>query len=438
MTRAQDDTAAVERASAKVRQHLLPFLAVCYLAAYLDRANVSFAALTMNADLGIGPEAFGFTAGIFFLGYCLFEVPSNLLLEKFGARRWIARIMITWGIVSAAMAFVSSVTGLSIVRFLLGVAEAGFFPGIIFYLTNWVPAAERARIVTMFMAAIPVSNLIGAPASGLILDTFNGALGLKGWQWLFILEALPSIGLGIAALWMLPDRPGDAHWLTADESTALEGHISDEMRERDGIRKFTLTEALTHPRVLALGVVYLGFATGMYGLTFWLPQIVKAFGLSNTATGLVTAVPYIAAAIVMVLWGRHSDATGERVWHIAIPAFVGGAALIAGTQVTEMLPAMALLTIAAAGIFTTMPLFWTLPTALLTGTAAAGGIALINAIGNIGGFIGPYLVGWLKGHDFTSAMAVASLASFALVAGVLVLACELRAAGRYDGAGIRS
>jgi MFS transporter, ACS family, tartrate transporter len=421
MTGAQDTAAAVERASAKVRRHLLPFLAVCYLGAYLDRANVGFAALTMNPDLGIGPEAFGFTAGIFFLGYCLFEVPSNLFLEKFGARRWIARIMITWGVVSAGMAFVSGVTGLSIVRFLLGVAEAGFFPGIIFYLTHWVPAAERARIITMFMAAIPVSNLIGAPVSGVILDTFNGAWGLKGWQWLFILEALPSIGLGIAALWMLPDRPRDAQWLTGQESSALEDYIADEMRERDGIRKFTLSEALTHPRVLALGAVYFGFATGMYGLTFWLPQIVKAFGLTNTMTGFVTAVPYVAAAIVMVLWGRHSDATRERIWHIAIPAFVGGAALIAGTQVTEMVPAMALLTLAAAGIFTTMPLFWTLPTALLTGTAAAGGIALINAIGNIGGFIGPYLVGWMKGHDFTSAMAVASLASFALVSAVMVL-----------------
>ena len=413
---------APARASAKVRRHLLPFLVVCYFAAYLDRVNVGFAALTMNADLGIGPEAFGFTAGIFFLGYCLFEVPSNILLEKFGARRWIARIMMTWGIVSAAMAFVTSVEGLSIVRFLLGVAEAGFFPGIIFYLTYWVPATERARIVTIFMAAIPISSLVGAPLSGLVLDGFAGIWGLKGWQWLFILEAVPSILLGVAALWMLPDRPRDAPWLTADESQALESQIEREMQNRENIQKFTLAEALAHPRVLALGVVYLGIATGMYGLSFWLPQIIKAFGLGNSQTGFVTTVPYVVAAIAMVLWGRHSDATGERVWHIAIPALTGGAALIAGTQVTAIAPALGLLTIAAAGIFTSLPLFWTLPTALLTGTAAAGGIALINAIGNIGGFIGPYLVGWMKGHGFSSAVAVSSLASFAIISGLIVLA----------------
>ena len=422
MTTADDVKAWQLSASVKIRRHLLPFLVVCYFAAYLDRVNVGFAALTMNADLGIGPEAFGFTAGIFFLGYCLFEVPSNILLEKFGARRWIARIMITWGLVSASMAFVSSVTGLSIVRFFLGVAEAGFFPGVIFYLTYWVPAGERARIVTIFMAAIPISNLIGAPLSGLILDQFNGISGLKGWQWLFILEAIPSILLGIAAFWMLPDKPRDAPWLTTDESRALENQIGAEIQDREGIQKFTLPQALTHPRVVALGIVYFGVATGMYGLTFWLPQIIKAFGLSNTQTGFVTAVPYIVAVVFMLLWGRHSDATGERLWHIALPAFLGGAALIGGTQVTDLLPAMALLTVAACGFFTAMPLFWTLPTALLTGTAAAGGIALINAIGNVGGFIGPYLVGWMKGHAFTSSVAVASLASFAIAAGLLVLA----------------
>ena len=409
------------RASAKVRRHLLPFLVVCYFAAYLDRVNVGFAALTMNADLGLGPEAFGFTAGIFFLGYCLFEVPSNILLEKFGARRWIARIMITWGLVSASMAFVTSITGLSVVRFMLGVAEAGFFPGIIFYLTFWVPASERARIITIFMAAVPVSNLIGAPVSGLILDAFADVGGLKGWQWLFLLESVPSIALGIAAFWVLPDRPRGARWLTMDERDALEAQISGEIKNRESIQKFTLAQALMHPRVLALSVIYFGIVTGMYGLSFWLPQIIKAFGMSNTKTGLVAAIPYLAAALAMVLWGRHSDASGERVWHIALPVFIGGAALIIGTGDVDHLLAMILLTIAAAGIFTAMPVFWTLPTALLTGTAAAGGIAMINAIGNIGGFVGPYLVGWMQGHGYTSAIAVASLASFAILAGVIVL-----------------
>jgi ACS family tartrate transporter-like MFS transporter len=422
MKTADADTGLLQSASAKVRRHLLPFLVICYFGAYLDRVNVGFAALTMNADLGIGPEAFGFTAGIFFLGYCLFEVPSNVLLEKYGARRWIARIMLTWSLVSASMAFVTDVNGLSIIRFLLGIAEAGFFPGIIFYLTHWVASGERARIVTIFMAAIPISSVVGAPVSGLILDAFSNVAGLHGWQWLFILEAVPSAVLGLAALWVLPDKPRDAVWLTADESTALAAHIDAEMRSRESIQKYTLFQALTHQRVLALGFVYLGIATGMYGLSFWLPQFIKAFGFSNTQTGIVTAFPYLAAAGAMVIWGRHSDRTGERVWHIALPAFAGGAALIAGTEVTGIVPALILLTISAAGIFTSLPLFWTLPTALLTGRAAAGGIALINAIGNIGGFIGPYLVGWLKAQGFSSAIAVSSLASFAIVAGVMVLA----------------
>jgi len=410
------------RASGKVRRHLLPLLVVCYFAAYLDRVNVGFAALTMNADLGLSAEAFGFTAGIFFLGYCLFEVPSNILLEKFGARVWIARIMITWGLISASMAFVTSVTGLSIARFLLGVAEAGFFPGIVFYLMFWVPAAERARIVTIFMAAVPVSNLIGAPISGWILDAFAGAGGLKGWQWLFLLEALPSLVLGIAVFWLLPDRPRDAAWLTPNERDVLERQIASEIAQRERIQKFSVAEALTHPRVLALSLVYFGIVTGMYGLSFWLPQIVKGFGFSNTATGFISAIPYLAAAGAMVAWGRRSDVRRERVWHIALPAFVGGAALIASTAVTHVVPAMALMTIAAAGIFTALPVFWTLPTALLTGAAAAGGIALINAIGNIGGFIGPYLVGWLQGQGLSSHIAVASLACFALLAGLIVLA----------------
>lgn len=414
-------TDTLQKASAKVRRHLLPFLIVCYFAAYLDRVNVGFAALTMNADLGLGPEAFGFTAGIFFIGYCLFEVPSNVLLNYFGARIWIARIMITWGLISASMAFVTSVTGLSIARFLLGVAEAGFFPGIIFYLTFWVPAAERARIVTIFMAAVPVSNVIGAPLSGWILDAFANVGGLKGWQWLFLIESLPSIVLGVAAFWVLPDRPRDAPWLTETEQTALDRQIAAEMASRESIAKFSLVEALTHPRVLALSLVYFGIVTGMYGLTFWLPQIIKGFGLSNTATGLVGAFPYLVSAIVMILWGRRSDARRERVWHIALPAFAGGLALIVGTAVTSLEPAMVLMTIAAAGLFTALPVFWTLPTALLTGIAAAGGIALINAIGNIGGFLGPYLVGWLQSQGASPQIAVASLACFAILAGAGVL-----------------
>lgn len=408
-------------ASAKVRRHLLPFLMLCYFAAYLDRVNVGFAALTMNGDLGIGPEAFGFTAGIFFLGYCLFEVPSNIALTKFGARTWIARIMITWGLVSAAMAFVTGVWSLSIMRFLLGVAEAGFFPGIIYYLTRWVPAHERAAVISLFMAAIPISNIVGAPVSGAILDSFNGVAGLQGWQWLFILEAIPSIILGVIAFRVLPDSPADASWLNDAERAALTEAIAAEDASRERVRHYTLRDALTDGRVLALSLAYFGIATGMYGLTFWLPQIVKGFGLSNSATGIVTAIPYIFAAAAMFVWGRSSDRRGERVWHIAIPCFIGGAAMIAGTAVTEPAFALAAITVAAIGIFTALPTFWTLPSAMLTGTAAAGGIALINSIGNAGGFVGPYLVGWMKGQGFGSDVAVASLACFAIVSGLLVV-----------------
>ncbi len=423
---------ALQRATAKVRRRLVPFLVVCYFAAYLDRVNVGFAALTMNEDLGIGPEAFGFTAGIFFLGYCLFEVPSNVLLARFGARRWIARIMITWGLISACMAFVTDVWSLSIVRFLLGVAEAGFFPGIIFYLMRWVPSRERAGVISIFMAAVPISNLAGAPISGLLLDSFDGVYGLKGWQWLFILEALPSIVLGIAAFKILKDAPGDAPWLAPDECDALVQQIAAEDAARERIKTYTLREALTDRRIVTLGVTYFGIATGMYGLSFWLPQIVQGFGLSNSETGLVTAVPYVFAAAAMFAWGAHSDSTGERVWHIALPCFIGGGAMIAGTTISGNAPALLFLTIAAIGIFTALPMFWTLPTALLTGTAAAGGIALINAIGNIGGFIGPYLVGWMKARGFGSDVAVASLACFAILSGLFVLA--LGHDQRLDGA----
>lgn len=421
MVEAGERKAALERASAKVRRYLVPFLIVSYFAAYLDRVNVGFAALEMNDDLGLGPEAFGFAAGIFFLGYVLFEVPSNLLLERFGARIWIARIMVTWGLVSLAMAFVTNVTGLAIVRFLLGVAEAGFFPGIIYYLTFWVPAEERARVVSLFMVAVPASSVLGAPLSGWILDAFAGVGGFKGWQWLFIIEAMPSIVFGVVAFFVLPDKPRDARWLTSEEKSSLEEAINAEIRLRESLHSVTFAQAVKTPRVLALSFIYFGLVTGMYGLSFWMPQIIKSFGLTNTEAGFLTAVPFLGASMFMVRWGRRSDAVGERVCHIALPAFAGGLALIAVTQVSTLSASMVLLTLAAIGIFTALPLFWTLPTALLSGAAAAGGIALINSIGNVGGFAGPYLVGWMKGFGYGTEVAVASLASFAIIAGLLVL-----------------
>lgn len=424
---------ALARASQKVRRRLLPFLIVCYFVSYLDRVNIDFAALTMNKDLGIGPEAFGFIAGIFFAGYCLAEVPSNLALARFGARRWIARIMITWGLISMATALATGPVSLGIARFMLGVAEAGFFPGIIFYLTRWVPAKERAITVSAFMAAVPVSALIGAPLSGYILDATHGLSGLAGWQWLFIIEAAPAVVLGIAALFVLKDKPEDARWLSTEEAAALSSTIAAEEAERSARHGFTLRQALTSPRILALSLVYFGIVAGLYSVTFWTPQIVKAFDLSNTQTGFVAAIPFLAGALVMVPWGRHSDRTRERVWHVALPSFVGAAGLIGGTLSSEPVLAMAALVVAAIGIFAALPTFWTLPTALLSGTAAAGGIALINSIGNLGGFVGPYAVGWLKGAGLTTGSAVACIAVFMLISGVAAL---LAGRGRQADEGV--
>jgi len=408
-------------ASAKVRRRLLPFLVLCYFAAYLDRVNIGFAALTMNTDLGIGPEAFGFAAGIFFLGYCAFEIPSNVILDKVGARLWIARIMITWGLVSASMAFVTSATGLSIARFLLGVAEAGFFPGIIYYLTHWVPSEDRGRVIALFMTAVPLSSALGAPLSGWILDAFAGIGGIRGWQWLFLIEAIPSIVLGIAAFRLLPNRPANAKWLTPQESAALTSHIAAQVATRESVKKYQMREALVSPHVLMLSLIYFGIVTGMYGLGFWLPQIIQGFGLSNTETGFMSAIPYVFAALAMTLWGLNSDRTTERVWHIAIPCFVGGAALAFSASLQSNAAALAALTLAAIGIFAALPTFWTLPSALLTGTAAAAGIALVNTVGNIGGFLGPYIVGFLKQHHMSAQSAVACLAVFVIASGLLVL-----------------
>ncbi|MGO9174426.1 MAG: MFS transporter [Rhodomicrobium sp.] len=407
--------------SRKVAWRLIPYLMLCYFVAYLDRVNLGFAALTFKGDLGFSDAVYGLGAGIFFAGYFIFEVPSNIILEKIGARVWIARIMVTWGLVSAAMAFVQGETSFYVIRFLLGVAEAGFFPGIILYLTYWYTSAERAKMVGMFMTAIALSGIIGAPLSTWILTSFSGVSGLKSWQWLFILEAAPAILVGIVTYFYLTDRPQDAHWLTAEERESVSRHLAAEKASREAVRKFSLGEALTHPRVLGLALVYFGIVVGLYGLGFWLPQIVKAFGFSTFMTGWVVAIPYLFSAIVMVLWTRNSDRTGERVWHLATASFLGGAGLIAGAYLGDPLIAMVALTFGSIGIYAGLPTFWTLPTALLTGTAAAGGIALINAIGNLGGFAGPYLVGWIRDTFKDPALATASLGAFVILSGVITL-----------------
>jgi MFS family permease len=386
----------------------------------------------MNADLGFTAEMFGFGAGIFFAGYFLFEVPSNLLLERFGARIWIARIMITWGLLATGMAWITGPKSFYVMRFLLGVAEAGFFPGIILYLTYWFTAEERARWIGMFMTAIPLSSVIGGPFSGWILDHMNGMAGLKGWQWLFVLEGLPSVIVGLTCFAYLDDGPATAPWLEPAERDILIRRLEAERHHREAARTFTLREALLNPRLLALSLVYFGIVSGNYGLGYWLPTIVKdvaeatrldaSTGTSlNTLTGILVAVPYSLAVIGMIWWTRRSDRRRERVWHVAGPSILGGAALVAAAYLDDPWLAATAVTICAVCTYAALPTFWTLPTAFLTGTAAAGGIALVNSIGNLGGFVGPFLVGWLSDLTGSPTLGLAALAAGYVIAGALVL-----------------
>jgi ACS family tartrate transporter-like MFS transporter len=417
------------RTIGKVSARLIPFLIVCYFIAYLDRVNVGFAALTMNKALGLTATMFGFGAGIFFLTYFLFEVPSNLFLDRFGARKWIARIMVSWGILSALMAFIPGIARASgvgadttfyVIRALLGFAEAGFFPGIIFYLTLWFPSIYRGRIIGSFMAAIPLSSVIGAPISGMILG-MNGVGGLDGWQWLFIIEAAPAVLLGFVTYFYLTDRPADAHWLAADERAWLSDRLEAERRQREAVHSLSIWQAIFNPRVLALSLVYFGTVSCVYGVGFWLPQIIKAFGLSNAMTGWVTAIPYAIGAVFMVWYGHLSDAKAERKLHTA-GALVIAAAGIAGSTLTgDPVLTMVAFTIGACGVFAALPLFWTLPTAVLSGTAAAAGIAVINSIGNLSGFFGPYAMGWIKDATGSFTGGLLLIAGLAVVAMAIVL-----------------
>jgi MFS transporter, ACS family, tartrate transporter len=398
---------------------LIPFLVLAYFFSYLDRVNLGFAALTMNAELKFSPTIFAWGAGIFFFGYFIFEVPSNLALEKFGASRWIARIMVTWGIISALMATVSGEWSFYILRFLLGVAEAGFFPGIILYLTYWYPAEYRARFIAAFAIAVPVSTVIGAPVSGLLLG-LDGAMGLKGWQWLFIIEGVPSILLGIVTWFYLTDRPEHAHWLSAEQKAWLAAKLNAEIAAKQAARHLTLGEALSSPKVIMLSLIYFGFVGALYGMQFWLPQIVKAFGLTNAQTGFVTAIPYLFGTIAMILWARHSDASRERVVHVGAPLLLTALALAASGYILDASTTIAVLTVAAIGVFCTFGVFWTLPTAWLSGTAAAGAIALINSIGNLAGFGGPYLMGWVTQATGNTQNGLLVLAVLPLIGGLLV------------------
>ncbi|MGW4112449.1 MFS transporter [Actinosynnema sp. NPDC004786] len=415
------------RAVRKATVRLVPFLGLLYLLNYLDRVNVGFAALTMNADLGISAAAYGLGAGLFFIGYFLFEVPSNIILHRVGARVWIARIMVTWGIVASATAFIRDEVGFYVVRVLLGVAEAGFFPGIVLYLTYWFPRARRAKIVALFFLAVPLSSVLGSPVSTLLMQYGDGVLGFDaGWRFMFFVEGLPSVLLGVAVFFVLPNRPRDARWLAPDERTALQSAIDAEDARQVG-GEVGVRSALTNPRVLALSVVYFGIVFGLYVLAFFLPQVVKGFErqfdttLSLAGIGLVTAVPYAFAAVAMVLWARHSDRTGERAWHVAVAAFVGAVAIAAALYLDSPLLVMTAITVCAIGVFAAIPVFWQLPNAFLVGVGAAAGIGLINSFGNLAGFAGPYLAGWLQGvtGDFRAGMWV--VAAFMALAGAIAL-----------------
>jgi D-galactonate transporter len=408
------------RTIAKVSRRLVPFLITCFFVAYLDRVNVGFAALTMNKDLGLSATQYGFGAGVFFLAYFFFEVPSNLLLERFGARKWIARIMFTWGLISGGMAFVTGPTEFYVLRALLGIAEAGFFPGIIFYLTLWFPSVYRARIIGFFMAAIPLSTVLGAPASGLLLG-LDGIMGFKGWQWLFITEALPSLILAVVVFYFLTDRPSDATWLQPEEREWLVRRLAAEEAQRKAVRHYSVKDALMNPKVFALSFVYFGAVALNYGSSFFLPQIVKAFGLSNAQTGFVSALPYVVGLFAIVLWSQRSDRKRERVFHTAFPLFIGAAGIAVSTALDNPVWKMVALSIAGFGIFGNLPVFWTLPTAFLSGPAAAGGIAMINSIGNLAGFFGPDVMGRLKDLTGTYTAGLLTLSGAGFVAMILVL-----------------
>lgn len=410
-----------EKVISKISLRLLPLLMVSYFVAYLDRVNLGFAGAAMSKDLGFTSTVFGNAAGIFFIAYFLFEVPSNLALERFGARRWIARIMFTWGIVSAGQAWVGGATSFNIVRFVLGIAEAGFFPGVIYYITLWFPAAYRARIVGWFMFAIPISTVIGSPISGYILN-MEGVGGLHGWQWLFILEALPALVLTGFVLLYLPDGPKDAKWLAPDELRWLQSTLDAERRNRETYSNLSWKQSLTNWRVIALGFVYMGVTVPLYGLGFFLPQIIRGFGgLGNVEIGFINAFPYLVGAVAMLWWTRMSDARKERKGFLLVSLVAIAVGLVGAAMSPQAVPKMAFVTLAAFGIFSALPVFWTLPTTILSGTAAAAGIAWINSIGNLGGYVGPTIFGALRDRMGNDVYAVLFLALLSVLAIVLVL-----------------
>ena len=423
---------AEEAVYRKLRWRLVPYLLLLYVIAWFDRVNISFAALQMNADLGLSPAVYGLGAGIFFAGYALCEVPSNLILARVGARRWIARIMVTWGILSVAMMFVQGKWSFYGLRLLLGIAEAGFLPGILFYLSQWFPSRERARAVSWFLLGIPLSSVLGGPLAGLLLG-LDGWHGLRGWQWLFLLEGLPAILLGVTTWLRLPDTPRDARWLKPAEQRLIEQQIADESARKQSRHGASLRIALLHPTVWLLCLVTFACQTGSYGLTLWIPQIIRGISVqSDLVTGFISAIPYVAAGVAMVLVGASSDRTGERFWHVALPSFIGAAGFAASAFVQSPVPSMIALTVAAVGDMSTRGAFWTLPGRFLTGNALAAGLAFINTFGALGGFVGPYAVGLVREATGSFAGGLLFMAALLVIAGVGSLVLKRAALLRED------
>jgi len=416
---APDDDVLARSTLRLVRWRLLPFLFLLYVVAWVDRSNIGFAALQMNRDLHLSAAAYGFGAGVLAIGYALFEIPSTLTLDRVGARRWIARIMVTWGILSASTMLVRGPVSLYVLRFLLGVAEAGFFPGMIFYLSGWFPAAERARTLSCFLAAIPLSSVLGGPAAGALLG-LDGTLGLRGWQWLFLAEGIPAVLLGIVVFFYLPDRPADARWLSPEASQWLDARLERERSERGARHQIDLRTALTHTAVWQLGMIYFAGSAASYGLTLWVPQLLRGISdVSDIQLGLLAALPYLAGTAATLLVGSHSDKSGERCLHVATCHTIGAIGFIASALAKSPGLAILALTIAAIGTFGRNAPFWAMPSAFLSGSAAAGGIALVNTLGALGGFSGPYIIGLVK--DATGSVS----GGFVVVALLLLMSAAL-------------
>jgi len=399
-----------DRIISKVMRRLIPFIFACYVVSYLDRINVGFAALTMNRDLGLTATEFGWGAGLFFLGYFSFEIPSNLMMQRFGARIWIARIMITWGLISMLTAFVVGPKSFAAARFLLGLAEAGFTPGIYLYFTSWFPGDSRAKATAAFLVGIPVANIIGSPISGAIMQ-MDGLWGLKSWQALLVLEAAPAVLLGIACLFVLGDRPSKVSWLTPHEQQWLEGQLAAEQATMSARHGNTLRGALTNWRVFTLAFINFCCIVGSVGIGLWLPQIVKGFGVSSSTVGLITAVPYAVGAVCMVLWSRLARLRPNRIPYVVGALLLAAIALAISVALDEPLPKMIAITVTIASILSFQATFWAIPSGFLTGRAAAGGLALIVSIGNLGGFAGPFLIGLIREatNNFTMSLLAVSL-----------------------------